>query len=109
MMFGSGGTGNKISTGNNNILLGSCVGAALSTGNCNIAIGRRALQNVTSGNGNIAIGCRAGTHSGGILHPDDSRFTISIGRKAGHNALRSGYDNIFIGEAAGDNLSLIHI
>ena len=104
IMLGSGCTGNKIRTGNDNILLGGCVGAALSTGNCNIAIGRRALQDVTNGSGNIAIGCRAGTHQAGGFYPDDPSFTISIGTKAGHNLLRNGKDNIFVGQAAGNNI-----
>jgi len=85
------------STGSYNIGIGKDTGESLSTGEYNTLIGYEAGKSITDRNNNIFIGDKAGKNA-------DVHELIGIGRNTLSSASGTGYQNIAIGNNAGQSV-----
>ena len=99
------GGGRKLTSGNNNVFIGSRAGEDMTTGASNVCIGDNAGRGSTTATQCVLIGNAGGQYVNGARN-------ISIGNRAGTNV--SGADNTIVGSNAqynttmsGDNNTLI--
>ena len=98
LVLGSSTTGDSITTGTINTIVGSGAGATLTSGIGNTAFGAGALASVLSGTNTTAIGRDAlGNFTSGDAN-------TAVGYRAGR-LLTSGTNNVLIGQDAGYNLT----
>lgn len=90
--------GDSITTGNQNVFLGSECGRDLTTGANNVGIGHFAARLLTTGIGNICIGALAGD---AIL---DGFSNMCVGTSSG-SAITSGSNNAFVGVQSGRDMT----
>lgn len=96
-MSGFLGGGAKLTSGNNNVFIGSRTGENMTTGSANVLLGENAGRSSTTGGQNVLIGSSAGQSSNGSRN-------ICIGRRAGTSA--AGTDNTIIGSNAQYNTGM---
>ncbi len=93
-----------LSSGYENICMGTETGVAMTTGNHNLSIGLKAGREITGGYANVFLGKWAGQKNTAGYN------NIAIGESAygtGSNN-KSGYNNIVIGKSAGNSASTAH-
>jgi hypothetical protein len=99
------GGGRKLTSGNNNVFIGSRSGENMTTGSSNVLLGDNAGRSSTTATQNVFIGNQAGQNANGSRN-------ICIGNRVGSYA--NGADNTIVGTGAqynttlsGDNNTLI--
>jgi hypothetical protein len=99
------GGGRKLTSGNNNVFVGSRTGENMTTGSSNVVLGDNAGRSSTTATQNVFIGNQAGQNANGSRN-------ICIGNRVGSYA--NGADNTIVGTGAqynttlsGDNNTLI--
>ena len=95
-------TGNRISTGVQNTIVGSLAGDALTDADYNIALGYGALSSDTLGSRSTAIGYLALVNQNFTTATDS--YNTAIGFEAG-KAVTTGVENTLIGGLAGDSIN----
>ena len=95
-------TGNRISTGVQNTIVGSLAGDALTDADYNIALGYGALSSDTLGSRSTAIGYLALVNQNFTTATDS--YNTAIGFEAG-KAVTTGTNNTLLGGLAGDALT----
>ena len=88
-------TGNSITTGSYNVMIGDGSGSSVTDGESNTLVGTSSGAKLTTGDYNVFLGDLAGFNS------DIERDNVFIGFMSGYYNNRS--DNVFIGRAAGFN------
>ena len=106
--------GFSLTTGDDNILIGTGAGRRVSQGSSNIVIGQLAGDSLTSGSSNVLIGANAGNKLTGssvvFVGPNAGSNTVNESQSTGVgvgalNLQTSGSSNTAIGYGAGGNLT----
>jgi hypothetical protein len=88
-------------SGNNNVGIGQAAGLTVN-GTNNVALGTNALANNTTGNNNMAIG------TGAFASLASSDGNVAVGVNAGNNMSGGFGNNTFIGNNAGNSVTIGH-
>ena len=99
-------SGDAITSGESNVLLGYNTGSAVTTANYNVAVGRSALLYCTTSNHNVAIGRDAcGGSSDGVSPLVTEGWNTIIGAGAGSMIEGLAEHNCCLGNASGGGIT----